>query len=155
MLRPLILKVLGLVISIGPLIQLLITILKKGYVQVFGKKERRVQPAILKDKRWNGNEGFIRVSPEVKIHYVEKGDRSKPLMLFLHGFPEFWFSWRYQMEHFSQDYHCVAMDMRGYNDSDKPEGIIEYRLEHLCNDVKAVIEGKIAYHKNNSTNVKI
>lgn len=40
----------------------------------------------------------------IKIHYVEKGDRSKPLMLFVHGFPEFWYSWRYQVKEFSKDY---------------------------------------------------
>ena len=40
----------------------------------------------------------------VKIHYVEKGDPSKPLMLFVHGFPEFWYSWRYQITEFSKDY---------------------------------------------------
>jgi hypothetical protein len=40
----------------------------------------------------------------VKIHYVEKGDRSKPLMLFIHGFPEFWYSWRHQLKEFSKDY---------------------------------------------------
>lgn len=38
------------------------------------------------------------------MHYVEKGDHSKPLMVFVHGFPEFWFSWRFQLEHFSKDY---------------------------------------------------
>ena len=108
---------------------------------MLSQKERKVAPAILKDPRWNENEGYVRVSPEVKIHYVEKGDRTKPLMLFLHGFPEFWFSWRFQMEYFSNDYHCVAMDMRGYNDSDKPKGIEQYGMTHLCNDVKAVIEG--------------
>ena len=147
MIRNLVIQFLGFLTSVFPLLQVLITTIKKGYVHT---KERKEQPLILKDKRWNGNEGFVRVTSEVKIHYVEKGDRSKPLMLFLHGFPEFWFSWRFQLEHFSKDYHCVAIDMRGYNDSDKPEGIIEYGLEHLCNDVKAVIEGKIAYQKNNT-----
>ena len=47
------------------------------------------------------------------------------------------------MEYFSKDFHCVAYDMRGYNDSDKPQGIKEYGLNHLCNDVKAVIEGMV------------
>ena len=136
-----IIQFLGLCISVFPLLKVLITILQKGYVQVLSKKDRKVPPSILKDPRWNENEGYVRVSPEVKIHYVEKGDRSKPLMLFIHGFPEFWFSWRFQMEYFSNDYHCVAMDMRGYNDSDKPEGIEQYGMTHLCNDVKAVIEG--------------
>lgn len=40
----------------------------------------------------------------LKFHYVEKGDRSKPLMLMVHGFPEFWYSWRHQMKEFSKDY---------------------------------------------------
>ena len=141
MLRSLILKLLGLIVSIFPLTLLLIKIIKKGYTQVFSQKERNEPPAILKDRRWNENEGFIRVSPKVKIHYVEKGDKRKPLMLFIHGYPAFWFSWKSQMEHFSKDYHCVAIDMRGYNDSDKPESITEYGVKYLCNDVKAVIEG--------------
>merc|ERR1711953_443577 len=138
MIRNLVIQFLGFLTSVFPLLQVLITTIKKGYVHT---KERKKQPLILKDKRWNGNEGFVRVSPEVKIHYVEKGDRNKPLMLFLHGFPEFWFSWRFQLEHFSKDYHCVAIDMRGYNFSDKPEGIRQYGLDQLCSDVKAVIEG--------------
>lgn len=41
---------------------------------------------------------------ELKIHYVENGDRSKPLMLFVHGFPEFWFSWRHQLKYFSSSH---------------------------------------------------
>ena len=142
MIRNLVIQFLGFLTSVFPLLQVLITTIKKGYVHT---KERKEQPLILKDKRWNGNEGFVRVTPGVKIHYVEKGDRSKPLMLFLHGFPEFWFSWRFQLEHFSKDYHCVAIDMRGYNFSDKPEGIRQYGLDQLCSDVKAVIEGMI-YH---------
>merc|ERR1712073_68609 len=46
----------------------------------------------------------------VKIHYVESGDVNKPLILFLHGWPQFWFAWRNQIEHFNKDYHVVAMD---------------------------------------------
>ena len=38
------------------------------------------------------------------MHYVESGDRSNPLMIFVHGFPAFWFSWRHQMDYFSKDY---------------------------------------------------
>jgi pimeloyl-ACP methyl ester carboxylesterase len=48
--------------------------------------------------------GYVAGSGGVQLHYVEKGDRTKPLMLFLHGFPEFWYSWRFQLAHFSSDY---------------------------------------------------
>lgn len=42
------------------------------------------------------------------MHYVEKGDHSKPLMVFVHGYPEFWFSWRYQLDYFGKDYWLVV-----------------------------------------------
>ena len=59
----------------------------------------------------------------LRLHYVSNGDRSKPLMLFLHGYPEVWYSWRYQLPVFAKNYFTVALDMRGYGDSDKPKGI--------------------------------
>lgn len=43
----------------------------------------------------------------VRLHYVEAGDRNKPLILFVHGFPEFWYSWRHQITEFSKDYWYV------------------------------------------------
>lgn len=46
--------------------------------------------------------------------------RDKPLLLFIHGFPECWYSWRHQMTAFAADWDVVALDMRGYNTSDKP-----------------------------------
>ncbi|KAJ6639987.1 Epoxide hydrolase 4 [Pseudolycoriella hygida] len=62
-------------------------------------------------------------------------------MLFIHGFPEFWYSWRYQIKEFSSDYWCVALDMRGYADSDKPKGVSPYEVEKLSDDIKSVIKG--------------
>jgi pimeloyl-ACP methyl ester carboxylesterase len=76
----------------------------------------------------------------VKLHYVESGDEEKPLMVFVHGFPEFWYSWRYQIKHFQKNYHVVALDMRGYNDSDKPSGVENYSLHLLVNDIKVLVE---------------
>ena len=64
----------------------------------------------------------------------------KPLMLFLHGFPEFWYSWRHQLRHFRHRFHTVAVDLRGYNDSDKPLGIANYDLDLLVGDVAELIE---------------
>jgi epoxide hydrolase 4 len=79
------------------------------------------------------------VSNGVKLHYVTQGEG--PLMLFLHGFPEFWYSWRHQIPEFAQDYHVVALDMRGYNDSDKPHDPSSYTLDELILDIEGVIQG--------------
>lgn len=80
----------------------------------------------------------------IRLHYVTKGEG--PLMLFLHGFPEFWYSWRHQIEAFSQDYKVVAIDMRGYNKSDKPKDKSDYALSELIKDVEGVIRG-LGYEK--------
>ena len=61
-------------------------------------------------------------------------------MLFLHGFPEFWYSWRHQLTDFSRDHHAVALDLRGYNDGDKPSARRAYRINHLVADVDAAID---------------
>ena len=75
----------------------------------------------------------------IKLHYVSQGEGK--LMLMLHGFPEFWYSWRHQITEFSQDYHVVAVDLRGYNNSDKPQELEAYRISELVEDVKGVIDG--------------
>ncbi len=67
-------------------------------------------------------------------------------MLMLHGFPEFWYSWRHQIPEFAVDYRVVALDLRGYNDSDKPKGIAAYRMSELVNDITGVIRG-LGYHR--------
>lgn len=74
----------------------------------------------------------------VSIHYVTLG--KGPVVLFLHGFPDFWYSWREQMQALSGEFKTVAMDLRGYNQSDKPEGVENYAMPRLLADVKAVIE---------------
>jgi hypothetical protein len=75
----------------------------------------------------------------IKLHYVTQGDGS--LMLMLHGFPEFWYSWRHQIREFAKDYKVVALDLRGYNDSDKPSALSAYRMSELMLDVAGVIKG--------------
>ena len=75
----------------------------------------------------------------VKLHCAVSGEAGRPLMLFLHGFPEFWAAWRKPMEYFAaRGWLCVAPDLRGYNLSDKPEGVEPYKAKHLINDVLAV-----------------
>lgn len=74
----------------------------------------------------------------VRLHYVEAG--SGPLVILLHGFPDFWYSWRHQIPALAAaGYRAVAPDMRGYNRSGKPEGIDAYRGEYLAGDVAGLI----------------
>lgn len=75
----------------------------------------------------------------IKLHYVTQGEG--PLMLMLHGFPEFWYSWRHQIPAFATDHKVVALDLRGYNDSDKPEAQSAYVMAEFIKDIKGVIEG--------------
>jgi pimeloyl-ACP methyl ester carboxylesterase len=73
----------------------------------------------------------------VKIHYATLG--SGPLVVMIHGFPDFWYSWRAQMEGLSDKFQVVAIDQRGYNLSDKPAGVENYDMRLLVGDVIAVI----------------
>lgn len=75
----------------------------------------------------------------VKLHYVTQG--TGPLMLMLHGFPEFWYSWRHQIPEFAQDFQVVALDLRGYNDSDKPKEQSAYVMDEFVKDIEGVIKG--------------
>lgn len=74
----------------------------------------------------------------VKIHYVTMG--SGPLLIMIHGFPEFWYSWRNQMPALAAQFKVVAVDLRGYNLSDKPKGVENYSTRHLVSDIVAVVE---------------
>lgn len=75
----------------------------------------------------------------IQLHYVTQGEGQ--LMLLLHGFPEFWYSWRHQIPEFASDYKVVAVDLRGYNDSDRPQSRSAYRMDELVEDVKGTITG--------------
>ncbi|CAK0784944.1 hypothetical protein CVIRNUC_008149 [Coccomyxa viridis] len=77
----------------------------------------------------------------LRLHAVSAGHgRGKPLMLCLHGFPELWFSWRQQLKEFQDDYEVVAIDMRGYGESDRPKSRRAYDLSELTSDVSEVIK---------------
>jgi epoxide hydrolase 4 len=63
-----------------------------------------------------------------------------PLVVFMHGFPELWWSWRHQLRAFADaGYWAVAPDMRGYNESDKPEGVAAYEVEQLAGDINGLV----------------
>jgi len=74
----------------------------------------------------------------VKIHYATMG--SGPVVVMIHGFPDFWYSWRAQMAALASRYQVVAIDQRGYNLSDKPAGQAQYDMSLLVGDVRAVVQ---------------
>jgi pimeloyl-ACP methyl ester carboxylesterase len=91
--------------------------------------------------------GEAQVGGGIRLHYVEAGEG--PLVVLLHGFPEFWYSWRHQIPALAQaGFHVVAPDMRGYNLSDKPVGWSQYKVDSLAHDIAGLIRhfgGERAY----------
>lgn len=86
-------------------------------------------------EQWTHHEAAVN---SVRLHYVEAG--SGPLVILLHGFPEFWYSWRYQIPALAAaGYRVVAPDMRGYNTSEKPPGVRSYLIDTLADDVAALV----------------
>lgn len=84
---------------------------------------------------WTHHRAFIN---GLHLHYVEAG--TGPLILLLHGFPEFWYSWRHQIPALADaGFRVIAPDLRGYNESDRPAGIRNYRMELLVEDVAGLI----------------
>ena len=82
-------------------------------------------------------EGYAQVG-DVKLHYVEAGDG--PLVLLLHGFPEFWYGWRRQIAPLARaGFRVVAPDLRGYNLSSKPDGFASYTADKLAADIRGLI----------------
>jgi pimeloyl-ACP methyl ester carboxylesterase len=84
-----------------------------------------------------GQDGYAD-SNGVKIHYVTAG--SGPLVVMLHGFPDFWYTWREQMPALAKHFQVVAIDLRGYNLSDQPKGVENYAMDKLVGDVAAVVK---------------
>ncbi len=81
---------------------------------------------------WTHEEAIVN---GIRLHWVEAG--SGPLIVLLHGFPEFWYSWRHQIPALAERFRVVAPDMRGYNLSEKPQA--GYDIETLTDDVLGLI----------------
>ena len=82
--------------------------------------------------------GFARLD-EVKLHYVEAGEG--PLVILLHGFPDFWRAWAHQIQPLADaGFRVVAPDMRGYNKSSKPRDVEDYFIDRLTADVAHLVE---------------
>ena len=93
--------------------------------------------AFAKEKKPVLKDEYVQVSG-LRMHCVTTG--KGPLILFLHGFPEFWYEWKNQLGEFSKDHLAVAPDMRGYNLSDKPNSEEQYRMSYLVDDVLSLAD---------------
>lgn len=82
--------------------------------------------------------GFAQVNG-IRLHYAESGSGDN-LVFLLHGFPEFWYSWRHQLKALGERFHVVAPDMRGYNLSDKPGRVEDYKIDVLVKDVVSLLD---------------
>jgi len=83
-------------------------------------------------------EGYAEIG-DVRLHYVEAGDG--PLIVLLHGFPEFWYGWRQQIKPLAAaGFRVVAPDMRGYNLSSRPDGVAAYDTDRLAADIRGLIQ---------------
>jgi pimeloyl-ACP methyl ester carboxylesterase len=90
---------------------------------------------------WDDVEHRYADSAGIKIHYAALA--SGPLVVMIHGFPDFWYTWRKQMRALADHgYRVVAVDQRGYNLSDKPQGVDNYRMKFLIADIAAVIQAE-------------
>ena len=94
-------------------------------------------PANAVDLHARVKHGFAN-SNGVKIHYATLG--KGPLVVMIHGFPDYWYTWRHQMKVLAENHQVVAIDMRGYNKSDKPKGVEQYDMKLLIGDVLAVVK---------------
>ncbi|XP_008789846.1 epoxide hydrolase A-like [Phoenix dactylifera] len=75
----------------------------------------------------------------INMHIAEKGEG--PMVLFVHGFPELWYSWRHQMVALAgRGYRAVAPDLRGYGDTDAPPSATDYTIFHLVGDLVALLD---------------
>lgn len=78
---------------------------------------------------------------KIRLHVMENGPADGPMVMFLHGFPEFWYAWRKQIGYFAdKGYLVVTPDQRGYNLSDKPKGIASYAIDELAKDALGIID---------------
>ncbi len=83
---------------------------------------------------------FVRVR-DIQLHVVTAGPADGEPILLLHGFPEFWYGWHNQIPYLAeQGYRVIAPDQRGYNLSDKPEGVDAYRIDHLAADAVGLMD---------------
>ena len=89
---------------------------------------------------------FVTLDNGMRLHYASAGRQGQPLLLFLHGFPEFWYAWRAQLAEFGIDHFAVAPDLRGFNLSDMPVEVAAYKARHVIDDLERLI-GHLGYSR--------
>ena len=87
---------------------------------------------------------YAELSNGTRLHYASAGEPGKPLILFLHGFPEFWYAWHEQLAAFGRDYFAVAPDLRGFNLSSMPQDASAYKARHIMEDLR-LFTGSLGY----------
>lgn len=89
---------------------------------------------------------FATLDNGTRLHYASAGEQGQPLILFVHGFPEFWYEWAAQLPEFGRDYFAVAPDLRGFNLSDMPADLSAYKAKHIVDDLRLLIQ-HLGYQK--------
>ncbi|SDJ27872.1 alpha/beta hydrolase [Natribacillus halophilus] len=82
--------------------------------------------------------GHVKVNG-IQLHYVASGKEDAPVCILLHGFPQNWFSWRYVIPKLRHSHRVIAIDLRGYGDSDKPQGMMNYDKRTMARDVQGLL----------------
>nr|XP_048701836.1 bifunctional epoxide hydrolase 2 isoform X2 [Caretta caretta] len=104
-------------------------------IQLLGREE--TQPVACDPV--NLTHGYVPIKPGVQLHFVEMGNG--PVVCLCHGFPESWFSWRYQIPALAEaGFRVLALDMKGYGDSTAPPDIDEYSQEEICKDLVVFLD---------------
>lgn len=84
---------------------------------------------------------ILELKGRLNMNIVEKGKEEDPVVVLIHGFPETSYSWRHQMSGIAQrGYHVVAPDLRGFGETDVPEGVHNYTIMHVVGDLVSLID---------------
>lgn len=83
---------------------------------------------------------FADLANGIRLHYVSTGHRGAALILFLHGFPEYWAAWEDVMPHFGASHYAVAPDLRGFNLSSQPSEVAAYRMREIVDDLERFVQ---------------
>ena len=89
---------------------------------------------------------FATLANGTRLHYASAGQPGQPLILFVHGFPEFWGEWEAQLQEFGSTHFAVAPDLRGFNLSDMPPDLSSYKARHIVDDLRLLI-GHLGYEQ--------